>query len=99
MKILALVSLLVSTTVVVVTGNSLRGVYSNSSAVGLGCAVQASCKSGGVEGVCVSRSSGCCRGTFNSGNLCPGSDDIQVIFQRRRNKIMPSFIKSLYDRN
>ena len=44
------------------------------------CAVQASCMSNGVEGNCVSRSSGCCRGTFNSANLCPGSDDIQCCY-------------------
>lgn len=44
------------------------------------CPVQASCNSNGVEGVCVSRSSGCCRGTFNSANLCPGNNDIQCCY-------------------
>ncbi len=61
---------------VIVTFASASRLVGNSSS--FGCAVQASCKSGGVEGVCVSRSSGCCAGTFDSSDLCPGSDDIQV---------------------
>jgi hypothetical protein len=61
------------------TAQNLRSVSGNET-LGLtngGCPVQATCYSGSTMGVCVSRSSGCCRGTFNSGNLCPGSDDIQ----------------------
>lgn len=48
--------------------------------VSLSCPVQASCNSNGVDGVCVSKSSGCCAGTFNSANLCPGSNDIQCCY-------------------
>jgi hypothetical protein len=33
------------------------------------CSYVATCTSGGTQGLCVSRSSGCCRGTFNSANL------------------------------
>mmetsp|Transcript_78689 Transcript_78689/g.157359 ORF Transcript_78689/g.157359 Transcript_78689/m.157359 type:complete len:351 (-) Transcript_78689:149-1201(-) len=49
------------------------GVASNSS---LGCSYVSTCTTGGVEGVCVSVSSGCCaRGTTTSG-LCAGSSDV-----------------------
>ncbi len=61
-------------------GDLLRGaslVISNAT-VASGCYVQASCNSNGIQGNCVSRSSGCCAGTFNSANLCPGNDDVQV---------------------
>jgi hypothetical protein len=37
-------------------------------------------REGRKQGVCVSRSSGCCAGTFNSGNLCPGDNDIQCCY-------------------
>ena len=41
-----------------------------------GCSYSATCSAGGNEGVCVSKSGGCCSGgTFTSG-LCPGSSDI-----------------------
>lgn len=40
-----------------------------------GCSYTATCTSGGIEGVCVSVSSGCCTGSTTSG-LCPGSSDI-----------------------
>lgn len=46
------------------------------STVGL-CSYQATCNVGGIEGVCVSISAGCCSsGTVTSG-LCPGSSDIK----------------------
>ena len=35
------------------------------------CSYSATCTSGGVEGVCVSISAGCCSGTHTAG-LCPG---------------------------
>jgi hypothetical protein len=41
-----------------------------------GCSYSATCSAGGIEGVCVSVSAGCCSGTKTSG-LCPGSSDIQ----------------------
>ena len=40
------------------------------------CSYQATCTAGGVEGVCVSISAGCCTGTTTS-NLCSGSSDIK----------------------
>jgi hypothetical protein len=58
--------------------SSSNGYFNNS--VASSCAVKASCNSNGIEGVCVSRSSGCCAGTFNSGNLCPGDNDIQCCY-------------------
>jgi hypothetical protein len=54
--------------------------YFNSTA-GSKCSYVATCTSGGTQGLCVSRSSGCCRGTFNSANLCPGNDDVQVSYE------------------
>jgi hypothetical protein len=75
MNLISLISLLA--VVGSVTADYLRG---DSVPLNNSCAVQATCSSGGVEGVCVSRSSGCCKGTFNSGNLCPGSDDIQCCY-------------------
>jgi len=53
--------------------------YANSTDVTLGlgsCSYSATCSAGGVSGVCVSISAGCCSGTVTS-NLCPGSDDIK----------------------
>lgn len=41
-----------------------------------GCSYSATCTAGGIEGVCVSISAGCCSGTTTS-NLCPGSSDIK----------------------
>jgi GH25 family lysozyme M1 (1,4-beta-N-acetylmuramidase) len=40
------------------------------------CSYTATCTAGGIEGVCVSISAGCCSGTRTSG-ICPGSSDIQ----------------------
>eukprot|EP01033_Poteriospumella_lacustris_P011906 gene11906-8496_t len=40
------------------------------------CSYQATCSVGGIEGVCVSISAGCCGGSVTSG-LCPGSSDIK----------------------
>eukprot|EP01040_Poterioochromonas_malhamensis_P016180 gene16180-18299_t len=40
------------------------------------CSYQATCSVGGIEGVCVSISAGCCNGAVTSG-LCPGSSDIK----------------------
>lgn len=40
------------------------------------CSYQDTCSAGGIEGVCVSVSSGCCSGTVTAG-LCPGSSDIK----------------------
>jgi len=40
------------------------------------CGYEATCSTGGYDGICVSISSGCCSGTATS-NLCPGSSDIQ----------------------
>jgi hypothetical protein len=42
----------------------------------LGCSYSATCSVGGVEGVCVSTSAGCCSGAVTA-NLCPGSSDIK----------------------
>jgi hypothetical protein len=52
--------------------------YANSTdSLGLGsCSYSATCSTGGVSGVCVSISAGCCSGTVTS-NLCPGSSDIK----------------------
>jgi len=40
------------------------------------CTVYDTCTVSGIEGVCVSKSSGCCTGTTTAG-YCPGSSDIQ----------------------
>jgi hypothetical protein len=40
------------------------------------CSYSATCSVGGIEGVCVSISDGCCGGTITSG-LCPGSSDVK----------------------
>lgn len=40
------------------------------------CGYEATCSVGGIEGVCVSISAGCCNGAVTSG-LCPGSSDIR----------------------
>eukprot|EP00599_Poterioochromonas_sp_BG-1_P007382 CAMPEP_0173152030 /NCGR_PEP_ID=MMETSP1105-20130129/11966_1 /TAXON_ID=2985 /ORGANISM="Ochromonas sp., Strain BG-1" /LENGTH=102 /DNA_ID=CAMNT_0014067585 /DNA_START=44 /DNA_END=348 /DNA_ORIENTATION=+ len=40
------------------------------------CDYEATCNVGGIEGVCVSISAGCCSGAVTSG-LCPGSSDIK----------------------
>lgn len=40
------------------------------------CSYSQTCTSGGIEGVCVSISAGCCSGTVTS-NLCSGSSDIK----------------------
>jgi len=40
------------------------------------CGYEATCNVGGIEGVCVSISAGCCSGAVTSG-LCPGSSDIK----------------------
>lgn len=41
-----------------------------------GCSYSQTCTAGGIEGVCVSISAGCCSGTTTS-NLCSGSSDIK----------------------
>ena len=46
------------------------------SAVPLSCGYLETCVAGGIEGVCVSVSSGCCSGQVTSG-LCGGSSDIK----------------------
>lgn len=48
--------------------------YVNTTATG--CSYSATCSVGGVTGVCVSVSAGCCSGAMTS-NLCPGSTDIK----------------------
>jgi GH25 family lysozyme M1 (1,4-beta-N-acetylmuramidase) len=40
------------------------------------CSYSATCTAGGITGVCVSISAGCCSGT-QTANLCPGSSDIK----------------------
>lgn len=59
---------------------SLRIAEASNSSELMKCTVYqgATCNSNGILGVCVSKSSGCCTGSFNSGPLCPGSSDIQV---------------------
>lgn len=69
MKAFLLCSLILS-----VVSLSASASYSNST---LGsCSYSATCTAGGIEGVCVSISAGCCSGTKTS-NLCPGSSDIK----------------------
>ena len=41
------------------------------------CGYQATCSVGGVKGVCVSVSNGCCKGGTATAGLCPGSADIR----------------------
>jgi hypothetical protein len=56
-----------------------RGAYDATLEIGASseaCPVYGTCSSGGVTGVCVSVSAGCCSGNVDSGDLCPGSDDI-----------------------
>ena len=48
----------------------------NSSYFPKSCSYSATCNVGGIDGVCVSISAGCCSGTATSG-LCPGSSDVQ----------------------
>ena len=52
-----------------------KAAYGGNSTLGL-CSYEATCSVGGIEGVCVSISAGCCSGTVTSG-LCPGSSDIK----------------------
>lgn len=40
------------------------------------CSYTDACTANSIEGICVSKSSGCCSGTLSTG-LCPGSSDIQ----------------------
>jgi hypothetical protein len=53
-------------------------VYSNETLTS--CSYDATCSSGGYDGVCVSVSAGCCSGVTASG-LCPGSSDIKCCTQ------------------
>jgi cell wall-associated NlpC family hydrolase len=55
---------------------TLQSIYSNESSVSTSCSYSATCTAGGISGVCVSISAGCCSGTVTS-NLCPGSSDIK----------------------
>lgn len=58
-------------------GYTTQELESNNSTSKLqGCSYSATCSAGGVEGVCVSISAGCCSGTVTS-NLCSGSSDIK----------------------
>lgn len=40
------------------------------------CSYSDVCTVGGIDGICVSKNSGCCTGSLSSG-YCPGSSDIQ----------------------
>lgn len=53
---------------------TVTNAYVNTTATG--CSYSATCSVGGVTGVCVSISAGCCSGSTTS-NLCPGSTDIK----------------------
>jgi hypothetical protein len=55
-----------------------QNVYSNETITS--CPYDATCSSGGYDGVCVSVSAGCCKGVTTSG-LCPGSSDIKCCTQ------------------
>jgi len=48
--------------------------YTNKTAA---CSYSDTCSAGGIEGVCVSVSAGCCSGGTITSNLCPGSTDIR----------------------
>ena len=41
------------------------------------CGFQGTCSVGGIKGVCVSISAGCCKGGTATAGLCPGSSDIR----------------------
>ena len=72
----AIILLVVVVLVLCVCNNAFA--YTNSTVdgdTGL-CGYDATCSVGGVSGVCVSISAGCCSGSVTS-NLCPGSDDIK----------------------
>lgn len=57
--------------------NNQTEFYGMQAGIGNGlCSYEATCTAGGVEGVCVSISAGCCSGSTTS-NLCPGSSDIK----------------------
>lgn len=70
-----LVSVLLSC-VALATASSLRGYAEHLYEELQGCSYSATCSSGGVSGVCVSISAGCCKGTTTPG-LCPGSSDVK----------------------
>lgn len=68
---------LVSFCMIAAAAASLRG-YAESYAEELqGCSYSATCTSGGVSGVCVSVSGGCCNGGTTASGLCPGSSDVK----------------------
>lgn len=50
--------------------------FDNSTDALKGCSYSATCTVGGIDGICVSKSSGCCTGKLSSG-YCPGSNDVQ----------------------
>lgn len=76
MGLLKLIVLIVVTVSAYALGeSSLPFVHYNQTVVDAGCSYSA-CSAGGVSGVCVSISAGCCSGTVTS-NLCPGSSDIK----------------------
>lgn len=57
-------------------GATYTSALENSTDVLKGCSYTDACTVGGIEGICVSKSSGCCTGTLSSG-YCPGSNDVQ----------------------
>ena len=57
------------------TSASVAAAWSNSSALE-GCSYSATCSVSGIDGICVSKSSGCCSGTLSTG-YCPGDNDVQ----------------------
>jgi hypothetical protein len=54
--------------------SSLRG--GNGNETKLGCSYVDTCTAGGVDGVCMSVSAGCCTGGTTTSGLCSGSNDI-----------------------
>ena len=59
----------------VLLGATYTSAFDNSTEL-KGCSYSDTCTVSGIEGICVSKSSGCCSGTLTSG-YCPGSNDIQ----------------------
>jgi hypothetical protein len=60
----------------------ISGLASTSVATAASCSYQETCVAGGIEGVCVSVSAGCCSGTVTAG-LCSGSSDIKCCTENK----------------
>ena len=73
---MGLILFLIIAILVAVTSASLANTWANTSSVLKGCSYTSTCSVGGINGICGSKSSGCCTGTMTAG-YCAGSADVQ----------------------